>query len=186
MVDEQVIAEFTKSLNSHIAWVRLASTIVGVPQDQLDIHDQSKWSSEEFLGYAEHFKGGGAPDKFAFAWLHHIHFNPHHWQHWIFSDGFTPKGSKLVEQGVLPIPEKYVLEMISDWLGASREYTGSWNMTDWLNKHLDRDKPGIILHPITRDLVDSVLESIGYWINCDNAPLYCMVEDKFSHYEGAQ
>lgn len=178
---KQYLKEYEKSLVNHIAWVQSAGKIIGVSDDQLSIHDQSKWTDEEFYAYAKHFNGGGAPDKFAFAWLHHIHHNPHHWQHWIFSDGFTPKASKLVENGVLPMPEKYILEMIADWLGASREYTGSWNMADWLNDHLDPMKPKIILHPETKNLLDEILASIGYWTNCDNAPLYCMIENKFKH-----
>lgn len=138
-----VAESFIESLTEHIYYVVEAGQKIGVSEEQLDAHDLSKWSVHEFPGYALHFKGmqGGAPDLFAHAWLHHIHHNPHHWQHWIFSDGYTPKNSR-VENGVVEMPEIYVLEMVADWMGASRAYTGSWDMTKWLGENL----PKINLH----------------------------------------
>lgn len=120
-VDLDVANAYIESLNEHITYVREAGQKIGVHQVQLDTHDRSKWSEAEFPGYARHFKGGGAPDLFASAWLHHIHHNPHHWQHWIFSDGYAPKNSQ-VENGVVAMPNVYALEMIADWMGASRAY----------------------------------------------------------------
>lgn len=48
------------------------------------------------------------------AWLHHIHANPHHWQHWLLhqDDGKTI---------VLVPPGRVVNEMIADWMGAGRK-----------------------------------------------------------------
>lgn len=45
---------------------------------------------------------------FNIAWLHHIHNNPHHWNHWIIqndTDGVE----------VIRMPEKYAKEMVADW-----------------------------------------------------------------------
>lgn len=156
-VDKAVAEAFAESLREHIAYVQEAGRMIGVPEQQLEIHDQSKWTEAEFPGYARHFKGGGAPDEFAAAWLHHIHYNPHHWQHWIFPDGFTPKGSK-VENGVVRMPPLYALEMVADWMGASRAYTGSWDMTDWLDKNI----PKIRVHSETMPLLRGILDSLGY------------------------
>lgn len=47
--------------------------------------------------------------------------------------------------GPMPMPERYVREMVADWMGASRAYTGSWDMVDWLEKNL----PRMDLHPVT-------------------------------------
>lgn len=155
---DPIIAEaFAQSLNEHISYVREAGVMIGVAQSQLDIHDDSKWTIDEFPGYAMHFKGGGAPNEFAVAWLHHIHYNPHHWQHWIFSDGFTPKGSN-VENGVVEMPHHYTLEMVADWMGASRAYTGSWDMADWLSNHI----PKIRVHSKTATLLREILDGLGY------------------------
>lgn len=162
--------EFTERLKTHIRYVREAGRRLGVPEEQLAVHDDSKWSKEEFPHYAANFiKDDMSPvdaqtvsDNFAYAWLHHLHNEPHHWQHWIFPDGFTPKGSS-VENGVLPMPENYVREMVADWMGASKAYTGSWDMTDWLNANLRNMK----LHSQTWEILRKVLGELGYRLHVD-------------------
>lgn len=153
----KVEKEFTKSLNQHISYVIEAGKKIGVHPKQLEIHDNSKWSDAEFHAYAKHFHGGGAPDLFASAWLHHIHYNPHHWQHWIFSDGYTPKNSS-VENGIVQMSNIYALEMIADWMGASKAYTGSWDMKDWLWEHI----PKISVHSKTAECLRRELDILGY------------------------
>lgn len=148
----EVHMAYKKSLQEHIANVQEAGQKLGVNGDLLDIHDRSKWTEAEFPGYAYHFHGGGAPNEFAKAWLHHIHNNPHHWQYWMFPDGFTPKGS-YVENGRVQMPEDYALEMVADWLGSSKTYTGSWDIANWLIDNTDR----IQLHSKTADYVRQVL-----------------------------
>lgn len=148
---------FIESLHKHMAFVDEAGRMLGVPVKQLEIHDNSKWSDEEFYAYVKHFEGGGAPDEFARAWLHHLHLNPHHWQHHIFPDGFTPKNSD-VEQGVVQMPANYVLEMVADWMGASMAYTGSFDMTKWLIKKI----PRIRVHSKTAMVLREILDSLGY------------------------
>ena len=149
--------QYLNSLNDHIRYVREAGRRLGVPARQLHMHDDSKFSDDEFPFYAKHFHGGGDPARFAVAWLHHLQHNPHHWQHWIFPDGFTPKGST-VENGVVQMPEHYALEMIADWYGASMAYTKSWDMTDWLEKNI----PRIRLHSKTAQYVLGVLKVEGH------------------------
>lgn len=171
-IPKNVSDEYTGRLVTHIECVREAGAMIGVDRDLLAVHDASKWETVEFEGYALHFCGGGAPEQFALAWLHHIHHNPHHWQHWIFSDGYAPKGSN-AENGVVRMPDRYALEMIADWMGASKAYTGSWDMTEWLGKNI----PKIRLHSQTAKLVREVLDHQGY---ADTVFLY-----RFAH-EGAE
>jgi hypothetical protein len=154
---ENFYSQYNRSLLDHIMYVQEAGEKIGVPADQLKIHDESKWSPAEFEGYARHFKGGGAPDEFARAWLHHIHHNPHHWQHWIFPNGYTPKGSQ-VENGVVEMPQDFALEMVADWMGSSRAYTGDWDMTDWLYKNI----PRIRVHSRTAEYLRETLDHLGY------------------------
>ena len=46
-------------------------------------HDQSKYDKEEYDAYDKYFYGGNKSyevvNNFNYAWLHHIHNNPHHW-----------------------------------------------------------------------------------------------------------
>lgn len=156
-IDLKVAKEFALSLEEHITYVREAGNMIGVSQQQLKIHDISKWSDAEFPGYAMHFKGGGAPNEFARAWLHHIHHNPHHWQYWIFSDNFTPKGSS-VENGVVEMPLDFIKEMVADWMGAGRAYQGHWDMSEWLSNNI----PRITIHSKSLIHLRNILDELGY------------------------
>jgi uncharacterized protein DUF5662 len=159
-LDKTTAYAFVESLTVHIHYVREAGRRLGVPEQQLAVHDQSKYSDAEFAAYAQHFHGGGAPTEFCCGWLHHIHHNPHHWQHWMFPDGFTMRGADWTMEpgGLLYMPEHYALEMVADWYGASKAYTDSWDMTDWLRKNVGR----ILLHSRTADFVKGVLIDEGY------------------------
>lgn len=84
---------------------------------RLLIHDWSKLTIAEWTPYVDMFYGPKVGDikakknAFDLAWLHHIHANPHHWQHWILHED---SGRTLVL-----IPDaKYVDEMLADWMGA--------------------------------------------------------------------
>ena len=157
MINTNIINKFNESLLEHIQYVQEAGAKIGVPNKQLGIHDASKWSDIEFLAYAKQYYGGGAPNEYPEAWLHHIHHNPHHWQHWIFPDAWTMPES-VIEHGALPMPEQFVLEMVADWMGASKAYTDSWDMQKWLDSHLSR----IILHSTTRKFLSITLDRLGY------------------------
>ncbi len=149
---------FLASLCDHIKNVREAGEMIGVDRRQLQMHDLSKFGLEEFPHYARNFHGDRAdPDGFARAWLHHIHYNEHHWQHWIFPDAFTPKDSR-VEKGVVEMPETFALEMIADWMGASKTYTGSWDISIWLFNNI----PKITIHSRTATFLRATLDRLGY------------------------
>ena len=152
-----VLDRFYDTLMLHIACVQEAGTKIGVPMAQLRVHDMSKFGKAEFYAYARHFQGGGSPQEFAAAWLNHIHKNPHHWQHWMFPDGYSPQGTT-IEHGVMAMPEEFALEMLADWMGAGKAYTGSEDMSAWLTHNL----PKISLHSRTQKLVRSWLYELGY------------------------
>lgn len=157
-VTPEQVRKYLDSLELHVTYVREAGERLGIDPHQLREHDNSKFSLEELPYYVRNFHGDKSdPDGFARAWLHHIHNNPHHWQYWIFSDGFTPKNSD-VRNGVVEMPQRYAREMIADWMGASMAYTGSWDMADWLTGNMSR----IRLHPSTARYVREVLDADGY------------------------
>lgn len=152
-ITTDVAAAYLQSLCDHIMNVRLAGSMVGVSGHQLRWHDSTKFGVEEFPYYARNFHGDkGYIDGFARAWLHHIHCNEHHWQHWIFPDGFAPKGST-VENGVVWMDECWVKEMVADWMGANMTYQGTWDMSDWLTKNL----PKIKLHSASWPTLKGIL-----------------------------
>jgi len=103
-------------------------------------HDESKFSADEFKGYRQWFYpvDGEAikQDMFDRAWLHHIHNNPHHWEHWVLNG--KP----------LEIPFKYVIEMIVDWMAMSFQYQSC--PVKWWQENQSK----MILHPETIKLID--------------------------------
>jgi hypothetical protein len=153
------IDKYTDSLLLHIDSVREYGRTLGIDEKQLQMHDMSKWSKAEFEPYAYTFSGDDAGPHYRFyeAWLHHIHHNPHHWQHWIFSDGYSPPGSN-IEYGVMPMPERYAMEMIADWHGAGYAYQNSWDIQPWLSENASR----ILVHSKTNLLLTDILTELGY------------------------
>ena len=150
--------EYLDGLMAHVRYVQEAGKKLGVIEEQLLFHDQSKFSRVEFPAAVERFKAGDPnPNRYAAAWLNHVHQNAHHWQHWLFPDGFSPRGSS-VEAGVMAMPEIYVREMVADWMGSSMAYTGSWDMTKWLVENMGR----IRLHSRTAVMVRGLLIELGY------------------------
>lgn len=149
---------FLPAIRKHISYVQIAGKSIGVTEWQLRIHDESKFSSHELPFYARQFEGDkGDPVGFAKAWLHHQNANPHHWEYWITRSDHSHGGSGS-EDGCLEMPECYVLEMVADWMGASKAYTGSFDMTDWLARNL----PGMRIHSASRQLLADILKEQGY------------------------
>jgi hypothetical protein len=125
------------------------------------VHDLSKFRLSEFIPYARHFKGKiqtgrdntgyykptdtGDP-AFDAAWFLHQKRNPHHWQYWIMP--LDQIGYK-----VLPIPKKYLIEMVCDWYGAGKAQ-GTPDVTVWYAKNQDK----LQLHPISRADVEYLLK----------------------------
>jgi len=80
-------------------------------------------------------------DAFDNAWLHHIHYGPHHWEYWIL------RGEPL------EMPDRYRREMLADWRGAGLAINGFDDSAEFYKKKRDK----IILHPSTREWVDEQL-----------------------------
>ena len=85
------------------------------------VHDLTKFSPIEFIPSARYFHGTKSPigiqkEKFGYSevWLHHKGHNPHHWEYWVDWN----EGKRIL----CPIPDKYIQEMVCDFIGASRAY----------------------------------------------------------------
>ena len=101
-------------------------------------HDKSKDSSEEYEAYDQHFYGNRSYENeknFLYAWNHHIHNNPHHWQYWVLINDDKDEGEKLLE-----IPDNYIFEMICDWWSFSWNSGNLYEIFDWYEKGKDYRK----------------------------------------------
>ena len=118
-------------------------------------HDETKYGIVEYGPYDDYFYGTPNEDEFNVAWLHHIHNNPHHWQHWMLmnDDGRYRDPGKVV---ALEMPRIYALEMVADWWSFSWRSGNLSEVFDWYESHKDR----IVLHESTREYVEGVLGEI--------------------------
>ena len=145
---------YLKYLLKHKWFVFIAGRATGVSLWRLIIHDWSKFLPCEWFPYAASFYGPwkykDRPSEvvatFDRAWLHHQHFNPHHWQHWVLRE--DSGAVKLLE-----MPEHFMREMLADWQGAGRAITGRWDTAEWYKKNREL----IQLHPATRRWIDHAL-----------------------------
>ena len=124
-------------------------------------HDESKWKDDEYQAYDVYFYGNARSTEiernFNYAWLRHIHRNPHHWQHWVLINDEPEEGEKVLE-----MPYNYIIEMICDWWSFSWKKGCLSEIFNWYDKHASHIK----LAPVTREIVEDILckmrERLGY------------------------
>ena len=123
-------------------------------------HDQSKSDPEEYDAYDKYFYGGNRSyavvQDFNFAWLRHIHKNPHHWQHWVLIHDDPKEDTTILE-----MPYNYILEMVCDWWAFSWTKGNLEEIFKWYDDHKDYMK----LHKRTRATVESILAKIKEKLN---------------------
>lgn len=123
-------------------------------------HDQSKYESEEYDAYDKYFYGKNRSyqvvEDFNYAWLHHIHNNPHHWQYWILINDDSKNGMT-----VLDMPYKYIIEMICDWWSFSWAKDNLYEIFSWYEARKDYIK----LSNNTRKTVEDILDKIKNKLN---------------------
>lgn len=121
----------------------------------IDFHDFSKEDSEEYHAYDVYFYGKNrsynVTRNFNYAWLHHIHENGHHWQHWVLFNDDPNNGMVALE-----MPYDDIVEMICDW------WSFSWGngKLDEIFKWYDEHKDYIKLAQETRRIVEDILSQI--------------------------
>lgn len=113
------------------------------------IHDWSKFLPDEWWAYARffydnapseaeaarrcpHYTGPTAESvksNFDLAWLKHQKRNKHHWQYWVLINDTE-------DTQYLPMPDRYIREMVADWRGASGARGA--DARDWWAAHGDK------------------------------------------------
>ncbi len=143
---------------------------LGVPLHQAIIHDWVKFFPIEWFPYVRWFYGHKPTEKeerltesmgivirtraemkadFDRAWNHHQKTQPHHWQYWVLiTDSDEPRLKPL------PIPQRFVLEMVADWYGAGMAISGTKDIEAWFFKNKDK----IILEDGTRFRVQQAIQ----------------------------
>lgn len=112
-----------KTITKHKILVMKYCFKIGLYKQGL-LHDLSKYSWTEFSVGCKYYQGDRSPNNaereatgFSTAWIHHYGRNKHHFEHWV-DYGIH---CKTVIHGV-PMPRKYIAEMVMDRISASRNY----------------------------------------------------------------
>lgn len=118
-------------------------------------HDASKTELDEYDAYDKYFYGNNRSyqvvEDFNYAWLKHIHRNPHHWQYWVLINDSPDEGEHIMD-----MPHNYIVEMVCDWWAFSWNSENLYEIFDWYDKHKDYMK----LSRSTRMSVEDILDKI--------------------------
>lgn len=136
------------------------------------VHDLSKFSPAEFISGATYYNGKVSPiqlekrDKgYSKGWLHHKGRNKHHIEYWV---DFKSDGQIVL----VAIPKKYVVEMICDWVSASRVYNGSLDKDKFLQYVKPISKSSII-NDKTKEVIKKALCVLENTDSFDSMFSYC-------------
>ena len=121
-------------------------------------HDLSKYSPTEFLSGAKYYQGTRSPntaereDKgYSQAWMHHKGRNRHHYEYWTDMNRATRNYESV------PMPRKYLAEMVMDRRAACITYQGdAYTDASALNYFMgSRERE--LMHPQTRQELEYIL-----------------------------
>lgn len=124
-------------------------------------HDLSKYTPTEFLVGARYYQGVRSPnaaereDKgFSEAWMHHKGRNRHHYEYWT---DMNPK-SRTYES--VPMPRKYLAEMIMDRIAACKTYQGKNYTPGSAFQYFINSRDRELMHPELRQQLHFLLEML--------------------------
>lgn len=125
-------------------------------------HDLSKYSPVEFFNGVKYYTGTASPhvgerkDKgYSDAWIHHHNRNKHHVEYWQDIDPATG------ESAPIPMPKKYIQEMICDRVAASMTYLGDKYTDSAPLEYYESHKYENRWHEDTKKEVETYLKSIA-------------------------
>ena len=129
------------------------------------LHDLSKYSPIEFFNGAKYYEGTRSPhhrerdDKgYSEAWMHHKGRNKHHYEYW-FDYTCDPDKKHMIVP--VPMPDKYIAEMIMDRIAASKVYQGENYNDSCPLAYYNPDKPHDSIHPETAEKLERMLRMLA-------------------------
>lgn len=121
-------------------------------------HDLSKFSPTEFLAGVRYYQGTRSPNArerelfgYSPAWMHHKGRNKHHFEYWT---DLIP-GTK--QYGPVPMPNRYLAEMVMDRIAACKTYQGDAYTDASPLAYLERARDSSSMHPETRKKLQFLL-----------------------------
>ena len=125
-------------------------------------HDLSKYSPVEFWNGARYYQGFKSPntaerdDKgYSEAWMHHKGRNRHHYEYW------TDMNRQTRTYEPIPMPRKYLVEMVMDRRAACMTYQGKDYRPDSALVYFDRSREKDLMHPKTNKELRYILAMLA-------------------------
>ena len=111
-------------------------------------HDLSKYTPTEFLTGIRYYQGTRSPNTaereirgYSIAWMHHKGRNRHHYEYWTDLSPVTKKYESV------PMPRKYLIEMVMDRRAACMVYQGKDYHPSSALEYLERSRERNFMHP---------------------------------------
>ena len=124
-------------------------------------HDLSKYSPVEFWNGARYYQGTRSPNTaereekgFSEAWMHHKGRNRHHYEYW------TDMNRQTRQYESVPMPRKYLVEMVMDRRAACMNYQGKDYQPASAFNYFDKSMEKALMHPATRRELSFLLEML--------------------------
>lgn len=129
------------------------------------LHDLSKYSPAEFIVGARYYQGTRSPNNaerekkgYSAAWMHHKGRNRHHFEYWTdYSDDPDKRGCVVP----VPMPDRYIAEMVMDRIAASKVYKGK-DYTDAAPlEYYMQGRARRLIHPKTARKLENMLRLLA-------------------------
>ena len=121
-------------------------------------HDLSKYTPTEFLVGAKYYQGTRSPNAaereekgYSEAWMHHKGRNRHHYEYW------TDMSPVTRTYEAVPMPRKYLAEMVMDRRAACKVYEGKNYTPGSALRYFENSRERTLMHPQTRQELSFLL-----------------------------
>ena len=122
------------------------------------VHDLSKYSPTEFLSGMRYYQGTRSPNTaereekgYSEAWMHHKGRNRHHYEYW------TDLSLETKQYESLPMPRKYLVEMVMDRRAACMVYEGEKYTDGSALAYFEKSRERLLMHENTRQELGYIL-----------------------------
>lgn len=121
-------------------------------------HDLSKYSPTEFWVGARYYQGNRSPNSmerrevgYSTAWMHHKGRNRHHYEYW------TDLNIESGRYESVPMPRKYLVEMVMDRRAACMTYQGDAYTDASAWEYYERSRERKSMHPELKRQLEHLL-----------------------------
>lgn len=152
-----------KTITYHKCLVAKSCFQVGLYRQGL-LHDLSKYSPTEFIAGVRYFQGTRSPNNaereangYSAAWMHHQGRNRHHYEYWV---DYCIEGKHGMREPV-PMPDRYIAEMILDRIAACKVYQGAAYTDASPLEYYNKGTRHAPMHPETREKLERMLKMLA-------------------------